>query len=161
MPFYEKSEDWLHHSSLLLAARPDTTRITTNYHLSPARRTPKNAAPEQAAEDAKKGTRGHLVITTFDPKSGASLKYRTSKAQEVGRLVQMLGNLAAKAAGRKEEDEEVKKEEDVEMGDGAAAESGVATPMTGGAGPAVQQQQPPQAGGGGGGGKGKKKKGKR
>ncbi|KAK4176233.1 signal recognition particle 9 kDa protein-domain-containing protein [Triangularia setosa] len=161
MPFYEKSEDWLHHSSLLLAARPSTTRITTNYHLSPVRRTPKDATPEQIAEDAKKGMRGHLVITTFDPKSGASLKYKTSKAQEVGRLVQMLGTLAGRAAGKVEETRENKEEgADVEMteaggekGESAGVESGVATPAV--------VQQPPQAGGGGGGGKGKKKKGKR
>ncbi|KAK0748870.1 signal recognition particle 9 kDa protein-domain-containing protein [Apiosordaria backusii] len=161
MPFYEKSEDWLHHSSLLLAARPSSTRITTKYHLSPARRTPKNATPEQAAEDAKKGVRGHLVITTFDPKSGASLKYKTSKAQEVGRLVQMLGNLAGRAAGNiagEQQQQQLKKEEggqDVEMGEGAGAGEigGVATPTTASAPPVSQQA--------GGGGKGKKKKGKR
>ncbi|KAK0670619.1 signal recognition particle 9 kDa protein-domain-containing protein [Cercophora samala] len=160
MPYYSKSEDWLHHSSLLLAARPTTTRISTNYHLSPARRTPKDATPEQIAEDEKKGKRGHLVITTFDPKSGASLKYKTSKAQEVGRLVQMLGNLAGRAAGVVAE-EGTKKDEDVEMAEvgGEKREggegSGVATPVV-----QQQQQQQPQQGGGGG-GKGKKKKGKR
>ncbi|KAK4650837.1 hypothetical protein QC762_711080 [Podospora pseudocomata] len=163
MPYYSKSEDWLHHSSLLLAARPTTTRISTNYHLSPARRTPKSATPERVVEDEKRGKRGHLVITTFDPKSGVSLKYKTSKAQEVGRLVQMLGTLAGRAAGREEERGVKKEEGDVEMGeaaaDGGAGEgqgSGIAMPVV-----AAAEKQVPQVGGAGGGGGKKKKKGKR
>ncbi|KAK0753071.1 signal recognition particle 9 kDa protein-domain-containing protein [Schizothecium vesticola] len=115
MPYYPKSEDWLHHSSLLLQAYPETTRITTRYHISPARRPSKaERAAHKAAANPATGTyppravttegeakppRGHLVLKTFDPTSGVSLKYKTSKAAEVGRLVQMLGVLGRRMGG--------------------------------------------------------------
>ncbi|KAK4167663.1 signal recognition particle 9 kDa protein-domain-containing protein [Cladorrhinum sp. PSN259] len=143
MPYYEKSEDWLHQSTLLLQARPATTRITTRYHIKPARRVPKaakankseesaegtlpDAAAAAAKDDAKdsvvKPPRGHLVLKTYDPASGVTLKYKTSKAAEVSRLVQMLGTLGRGMAALPPTLE--KKQEDVEMVDAeAAAETG-------------------------------------
>ena len=190
MPYYAKSEDWLHQSSLLLEARPSTvrppshltlppqhnpqtnrtqqTRITTRYHLKPARRTPKQKKPsddQQPApptkalakdEEDSKPPRGHLVLKTFDPASGVTLKYKTSKAAEVGRLVQMLGQLGRRMAGVAVSSVETAAAADEVMADvgaGAGEEgSGVATPVV------VQKQEVvPQAGVG----KGKKKKGKR
>ncbi|KAH6624467.1 signal recognition particle 9 kDa protein-domain-containing protein [Chaetomium sp. MPI-SDFR-AT-0129] len=188
MPYYTKSEDWLHQSALLLEARPATTRITTRYHLKPARRLPKPKQPSSsdpsqpsqppqpqpdssASSSQPTPTRGHLVLKTFDPSTGVTLKYKTSKAAEVSRLVQMLGTLGRRMAGVP-----------VTVGDGAGAGtggdevmldvaawggpsgdvgesgSGAVTPAVGG-GKEPQQQQPQQ--GGGGGGKGKKKKGKK
>ncbi|KAK4106900.1 hypothetical protein N658DRAFT_491525 [Parathielavia hyrcaniae] len=195
MPYYEKAEDWLHQSALLLQARPSTTRITTRYHLKPARRIPKankkqqdqqqqdasQTTPEQQSQSKsqsqsqahntdkeEKPPRGHLVLKTFDPRSGITLKYKTSKAAEVGRLVQMLGSLGKDMAGVKGQQQE----EDVVMGDvsgAGAAGGGGLTPLEGeGSGvqtPVAAEKQVPQGssgqGGAGGGGKGKKKKGKR
>ncbi|KAH6841127.1 signal recognition particle 9 kDa protein-domain-containing protein [Chaetomium sp. MPI-CAGE-AT-0009] len=197
MPYYAKSEDWLHQSALLLQARPSTTRITTRYHLKPARRVPKpkktdatsttqTPAPQNQQQQpptqadptttTTKPPRGHLVLKTYDPHSGVTLKYKTSKAAEVGRLVQMLGTLGrgmaglavaaateAAGAGAGGEDEVMV---DV-AGAGAAAGvggevgeggSGVHTPVVGGGGGKEVQQQQQQ--GGGGGGK-KKKRGKK
>ncbi|KAK3340095.1 signal recognition particle 9 kDa protein-domain-containing protein [Neurospora tetraspora] len=200
MPYYEKSEDWLHQSALLLQARPQTTRVTTSYALRPALRpskteklaakearrqretssktttsktkTPAAPAPAEpaAATDVtaatKKPSRGHLVLKTFDPHSGVCLKYKTSKAAEVGRLIQMLGQLGRRMAALPVD--EAKESADVVMADaaaaaaeeGAAAVSGTATPVIGG------QATPAAAAGGAAGGQGggqgkKKKKGKR
>ncbi|KAL2129489.1 hypothetical protein VTI74DRAFT_7676 [Chaetomium olivicolor] len=205
MPYYAKSEDWLHQSALLLQARPSTTRITTRYHLKPAHNPTKaervaaknknntdttvstttnqqaqQTSPDsKALERAKKPPRGHLVLTTFDPASGVSLKYKTSKAAEVGRLVQMLGALGRRMAGvdlsvpaapgsgsaAKSEDE-VMGEAPPAMEREASGSGGVQTPVAvagsaGAAGGVEKQQQGEKQGGGGGGGKGKKKKGKR
>lgn len=100
------------------------------------------------------------MLKTFDPVSGVALKYKTSKAAEVGRLVQMLGTLGRRMAGQTERDDTAPATAataiSAEMeGVEATGGSGAQTPLTGaGGGPAGGQQ-------GGGGGKGKKKKGKR
>ncbi|KAK4043265.1 signal recognition particle 9 kDa protein-domain-containing protein [Parachaetomium inaequale] len=189
MPYYAKSEDWLHQSALLLQARPSTTRITTRYHLKPARRVPKpkksdpsqpttttqSTQPQQPSEgkgqEEGKPPRGRLILKTFDPCSGATLKYKTSKAAEVTRLIQMLGTLGRRMAGVNVADEA----EDEVMADvstpvvegegGVGVGSGVQTPTLGqtaggGGGAAVGGKEQAQQQGGGG-GKGKKKKGKR
>ncbi|KAK3296267.1 signal recognition particle 9 kDa protein-domain-containing protein [Chaetomium fimeti] len=197
MPYYAKSEDWLHQSALLLQARPSTTRITTRYHLKPARRVPKpkksdatttsttaqTPAPPaqkqpavQPAQADAKPPRGHLVLKTYDPHSGVTLKYKTSKAAEVTRLVQMLGTLGRGMAGLAAEPVAAAAAaavggEDEVMVDVAGAEveggSGVQTPAAvgggaGGAGAGVgaggKEQQQQQQGGGGG---KKKKRGKK
>ncbi|KAK3357204.1 signal recognition particle 9 kDa protein-domain-containing protein [Lasiosphaeria hispida] len=155
MPYYEKSEDWLQQSALLLQARPSTTRITTRYHLKLARRrtkAEKTVAPDtttitplEPTTQATKPPRGHLVLKTYDPASGTALKYKTSKAAEVGRLVQMLGTLGRRMAALPE----VAVVPVVE--DAGEGGSGVQTP--------VPAEGPP--GGGQAGGKGKKRKGKR
>lgn len=36
---------------------------------------------------------GYLELKTYDPSSGTTLKYKTSKAAEVGRLIATLGSL--------------------------------------------------------------------
>ncbi|KAK3380373.1 signal recognition particle 9 kDa protein-domain-containing protein [Lasiosphaeria ovina] len=181
MPYYEKSEDWLRESALLLQARPATTRVTTKYHLKPARRLTKEQkalAKQQLAADGKKAPgpapapatttavptkppRGHLLLKTFDPQSGVALKYKTSKAAEVTRLVQMLGTLGRRMAALPEvAGAGQQHDEPMPDAEAAAAGSGTQTPVptaasTPAAGASGQGPQP------GGGGKGKKKKGKR
>ncbi|KAK1832331.1 signal recognition particle 9 kDa protein-domain-containing protein [Podospora conica] len=169
MPYYTKSEDWLRQSSLLLQAYPSTTRITTRYHLAPARRPSKAAkAAARAASDPAAGVyvapvpeadgaeakppRGHLVLKTYDPASGVTLKYKTSKAAEVGRLVQMLGVLGRRMGGLPEKEQE-------EEGGGVGEEM-VGVETTGAAVPAAPAAGDKGAGGAGAGGK-KKKKGKK
>ncbi|KAK3333797.1 signal recognition particle 9 kDa protein-domain-containing protein [Cercophora scortea] len=177
MPYYDKSEDWLHQSALLLQARPATTRITTRYNLKPAHRVTKaekaaaaaasttSPPPSTANAASKKPPRGHLVLKTFDPSSGVCLKYKTSKAAEVGRLVQMLGTLGRRMAALPEVAVSGGGAQDEVMADAAAeAEvgvgSGVQTPVPSAAA-AAAAAVPAAASQAGGGGKGKKKKGKR
>ncbi|KAI0023253.1 signal recognition particle 9 kDa protein-domain-containing protein [Xylariomycetidae sp. FL0641] len=161
MPYYKNSQDWLQQSSLLLEARPSTTRITTKYHISKAgarrrRRHAKMQADPAVTSDGKP-PRGSLVLKTFDPASGVALKYRTTKAAEVSRLVLSLGRLGRRMAALPRAEEE-----DVGMVDAAAA-AAVDEAVGAGKEEAPRKDEgagKKDAGGGGGGGK-KKKKGRK
>ncbi|KAI0127779.1 signal recognition particle 9 kDa protein-domain-containing protein [Xylariales sp. AK1849] len=166
MPYYETSDEWLRQSQLLLEARPTTTRITTRYSIKvPKTRKPKpGVTPSSANASAEpKAPRGALVLKTYDPVTGAALKYRTTKAAEVSRLVMSLGKLSRPMAGLPELKDEL-------MPDVPAAEggSGAGTPALekseGAAAAGAGAKQAQQTAGGqqsGGGGKGKKKRGKK
>lgn len=112
-----------------------------------------------ASDAAAKPPRASLIIKTFDPNSGVCLKYKTTKAAEVSRLVQLLGSLGRKMAALPDAPAPAVGAVDDE------AAAGTATPPVGGSGGAAgagqASQQAQAAAGGGGGGKGKKKKGKR
>ncbi|KAJ9637807.1 hypothetical protein H2199_007301 [Coniosporium tulheliwenetii] len=123
MPYFTTSQEWFHQSSLLLQARPTTTRITSKYTISSptsasatARRkrkaqarasdttadanasdTATSAPPQPSAQPT--GPRATLTLKTYDPESGVCLKYQTTKAAEVGRLVASLGKLGRGMAG--------------------------------------------------------------
>jgi hypothetical protein len=115
------------------------------------------------------------VLKTFEPHSGISLKYKTSKAAEVSRLIQMLGTLGKRMAGVPVQQEDVPMSEAPAVGgegEGAAGSgigSGVQTPTPVGLAAGGKETVPQGlvqggvagGGAGGGGGKGKKKKGKR
>ncbi|EPE03283.1 cyclin-dependent kinase g-1 [Ophiostoma piceae UAMH 11346] len=88
------SQQWLNQSSLLLEARPETTRITCRYSVKP--KAPRRVKKSESAE-AKAATpapaaavgqnpRALLVLKTVDTSSGVCLKYKTNKAAEVSRL---------------------------------------------------------------------------
>ncbi|TLS23409.1 uncharacterized protein PpBr36_05997 [Pyricularia pennisetigena] len=149
MPIFATSQEWLHQSQLLLEARPATTRVTTRYSIRKAEQKPHKDG--ETLPDAKP-PRARLVLKTYDDVSGACLKYRTSKAAEVSRLIQMLGSLGRKQAALPPRDDGL-----LEPAGGA-----VPTPIESEAttGAAARSQQPP-AQQQGGGAKGKKKKGKR
>ncbi|KAI8662732.1 hypothetical protein LRP88_06941 [Fusarium phalaenopsidis] len=141
MPYFKTSQEWLDQSIALLDARPATTRITTKYSLSPA-----PSRPDDAAATAKP-PRGSLILKTYDPVSGVALKYRTTKAAEVSRLVHAsLGRLGRSMAA-------VPDVPEVAMADAGEEEQKEQQQ-------AATSQQPPAAQSGGGGGK-KKKKGKK
>lgn len=95
------------------------------------------------------------MLKTFDPHSGVCLKYKTSKAAEVSRLVQMLGTLGRRMAALPAPlgQDELMADAPAADAEAAAPESGAQTPVP----PPPAQGQPS----GGAGGKGKKKKGKR
>lgn len=57
-----------------------------------------------------------LTLKTYDPVSGACLKYRTDKAAEVGRLVAALGTCARVMAALPEIEEDAETVEGVEGG---------------------------------------------
>ncbi|KAK7737018.1 hypothetical protein SLS53_006774 [Cytospora paraplurivora] len=158
MPFIPTSQEWLTQSALLLDARPTTARVTTKYNIKPAkiRKAKRDAAaaggePTETTDPAAaKPPRATLILKTFDPHSGVCLKYKTTKAAEVGRLVQLLGSLGRKMAALPDAPAPAVAVED------EAAE--VATPPAAAAGGAPGQTGQGAAGGGW---KGKKKKGKR
>lgn len=116
MPLLPDLHAYLHNSSLLIQAYPDT-RVTTKYSLprkpntksksqSPSKRSQKAAAntegtdgptsdgQAQTQQREKKEPSATLTLKTFHPGSGICLKYQTDKAQEVGRLMAGLGKLA-------------------------------------------------------------------
>jgi hypothetical protein len=96
--------------------------------------------------------RGSLVIKTYDPVSGVALKYRTTKAAEVSRLIQSLGRLGRTMAALPELKDEP-------MPDALPAEGGAeVTAETKAPGNTGSGGSQPQQGGGGG---KKKKKGKK
>ncbi|KAI3398467.1 hypothetical protein diail_9148 [Diaporthe ilicicola] len=164
MPYIPTSQEWLAQSALLIESRPTTTRVTTKYNIKPAKVRAAKKANKDGDDDTAmtdtKPPRASLIIKTFDPHSGVCLKYKTTKAAEVSRLVQLLGSLGRKMAALPDAPAPA-----VAVEDEAAA--GTATPPVGGpggaagAGQSAQQVPGGAAGGGGGGGKGKKKKGKR
>lgn len=120
MPYFTSSEEWQRQSALLLQARPNTvcllhlptalhhstntsdqTRITTKYHIPSADSlSPKPSAPSDATADPSKPAQpiAQLELKTFDPVSGTTLKYRTDKAAEVGRLIAAMGSLGREMA---------------------------------------------------------------
>ncbi|KAF4551129.1 Signal recognition particle 9 kDa protein (SRP9)-like protein [Elsinoe fawcettii] len=166
MPLYTSSEEWTHHTTLLLRARPTTTRIVTKYTIPPlpsassvakirsrasTKTTPTQTDIKPPAEAAKdKPPRAYLELRAYDPESGTCLKYRTEKAAEVGRLIAGLGRMGRVMAALPEQEE---RQEDVIMEDAEEVKE-VAAGEKGKGAPAGTQQ-------GQGGGKGKKKKGKR
>ncbi|KAI0539884.1 signal recognition particle 9 kDa protein-domain-containing protein [Xylaria digitata] len=171
MPYYETSQEWLRQSVLLLEARPSTSRITTTYHLTDktgsSKKRQKRRQQQLQQEQPQTTTttassaapRASLTIKTYDPHSGTCLKYRTTKAAEVSRLILSLGQLGRKMAA-------LPADTDAVMTDAAAAEE-VVTPgaekVEGGAKGQTQTPTQTQAQGqtGGGGGKGKKKRSKK
>ncbi|CAG1962108.1 unnamed protein product [Fusarium graminearum] len=137
MVYLKTSQEWLDHSMALLEARPLTTRITTSYKITPG-----PTRPDADGDTVTKPSRGALVLKTFDPISGVVIKYRTTKAQEVTRLIHAsLGRLGRSQAA-------VPDVPEVTMADAEGVEEPQAATST------------PQAAQGGGGGK-KKKKGKK
>lgn len=165
MPYILTSQEWLAQSALLIEARPTTARVTTKYNIKPANARAAKKAKKDGGDDtpmtdadsaaATKPPRASLIIKTFDPHSGVCLKYKTTKAAEVSRLVQLLGSLGRKMAALPDAPAPAVATVDDE------AAAGTATPPVGGPGGAAgsgQAAQQAQAGAGGGGGQGKKKK---
>ncbi|KAF4997838.1 hypothetical protein FGRMN_3586 [Fusarium graminum] len=140
MVYLKTSQEWLDQSMALLEARPSTTLITTTYKLRPG-----PSRPDADGDTAvTKPPRGALVLKAYDPISGATIKYRTSKAQEVSRLMHAsLGRLGRRMAA-------VPDVPEVTMADGEGATPAEESQA---AAPTLQASQ-------GGGGK-KKKKGKK
>ncbi|RDW88739.1 hypothetical protein BP6252_00771 [Coleophoma cylindrospora] len=125
------------------------TRITTKYTIAHAADSPK--APVKKSSRAQKtkvaGTeatpastestppvRAILILKTYDPISGATLKYSTNKAAEVSRLIQIVGRLARPMAGLPEVKDEAMPDADAVEG------TGTATPVV------EQPQEKPKAG---------------
>ncbi|KFA63473.1 hypothetical protein S40285_00390 [Stachybotrys chlorohalonatus IBT 40285] len=161
MPYFETSQEWLEQSALLVEARPETTRITTRYSIktprprSGATDTDDTSSPAAPAADPKP-PRASLVVKTYDPVSGVVLKYRTTKAAEVSRLIYAsLGQLGRGMAAVPDLPE--LSDEPMPDAPPAAETSAATTAAASGGGTGTPQAQPQQAAGGG----KKKKKGKK
>ncbi|KAF3910878.1 hypothetical protein ABW20_dc0106884 [Dactylellina cionopaga] len=104
--------DFVERSLLLLKANPNTTRITTSYHISPPPSADSSKKPRPKAtnetstaaptEEKPKGPRGKLTLKTYDPISGSLIKFRTDKISDVGRMVAGLHRLGRSMAGLKD-----------------------------------------------------------
>ncbi|KAH7131393.1 signal recognition particle 9 kDa protein-domain-containing protein [Dactylonectria estremocensis] len=144
MPYFKTSQEWLDQSVALLEARPASTVITTRYSLKAASARP--SGDDEDGDATAKPPRAALVIKTYDPVSGVTLKYRTTKAAEVSRLIgASLGRLGRSMAAVPPADEPMF-DAQPEADDPKAAPASQ---------PLQQQQQLPQQGGK------KKKKGKK
>ncbi|KKA28130.1 hypothetical protein TD95_000979 [Thielaviopsis punctulata] len=93
--YYKTSQDWLEQSAELLRACPTSTRITTKYSI----KKPKTKLSSSSSTAADSTKRAFLTLKTFDPSSGATLKFKTTKAAEVSRLISALGMLGRDMAG--------------------------------------------------------------
>ncbi|KAF2646178.1 hypothetical protein P280DRAFT_544573 [Massarina eburnea CBS 473.64] len=144
MPYFKTSTEWFDQSSLLLKARPTTTRITSKYTVlkpsaskikkrqkylekkaarpAKAEEAPRTSSPPPAApaQDPEEPT-ATFTLKTFDPDSGTCLQYETAKAAEVGRLIGSLGRLGRHMAALPEVAEDLSAGADV-------AATGTSTP---------------------------------
>jgi len=84
------------------------TRITTKYHIPSASSISTKPTTTTTTTDASTTTTtesklaqqpiAYLELKTYDPISGTTLKYKTDKAAEVGRLVAAMGSLGREMA---------------------------------------------------------------
>ncbi|KAA6408600.1 MAG: hypothetical protein FRX48_07682 [Lasallia pustulata] len=145
MPYLPTAQSWLHQSTLLLQARPTTTRITTKYTLEPSTRSPSRKrrsnppAPTSPPTPTAPQPKAHLILKTYDPVSGACLKYRTDKAAEVGRLMAALGRCGRVMAALPERAEEVQAQPEKVVGEGAG--TGRSTPVAEAKGAAGEKEK--------------------
>ncbi|KAK4632308.1 hypothetical protein CLAFUW4_02824 [Fulvia fulva] len=147
------SDEWQHQTSLLLQARPTTTRITTKYkipHLSAPKyqqkllKRKRDGDGEQDEKDGGAAThipRATLTLKTYDPESGVVLKFKTDRAAEVGRLIHGLGRVGRHMAALPEKAEDIPMEDAPVIQKAAEVVSSVKDAITG-------DPQPQQSAGG-------------
>ncbi|KAI4614580.1 hypothetical protein J4E83_007234 [Alternaria metachromatica] len=111
MPYFATSQEWYEQSSLLLKARPTSTRITSKYSVlkptaskikkrqkyeekraSKPTDTARASSPPPQSQNPEEVT-VFFTLKTYDPESGTCLQYETNKGAEVGRLIGNLGRL--------------------------------------------------------------------
>ncbi|OAK93853.1 hypothetical protein IQ06DRAFT_261539 [Phaeosphaeriaceae sp. SRC1lsM3a] len=172
MPYFKTSAEWYEQSSLLLKARPTSTRITSKYTVlkpsaskiqkrqkyaakqsSKSDDTARASSPNPQSQNTEEPTTT-FILKTYDPESGTCLQYETNKAAEVGRLIGNLGRLGREMAALPEALDDLS----APTGTG----DGVSTPRLDEGGDVKMGGVPsePKAGASGAGGK-KKKKGKK
>ncbi|EUC44748.1 hypothetical protein COCMIDRAFT_97418 [Bipolaris oryzae ATCC 44560] len=170
MPYFATSAEWYEQSSLLLKARPTTTRITSKYsvHKPTAAKIKKrqkyeekkasrpvdkarDSSPQPQSQDVEEVT-ATFTLKTYDPESGTCLQYETNKGAEVGRLIGNLGRLGRHMAALPET------MEDLSM---PAGGEGAVTPQVDESGDVKMGGTAPDAKAGAGTGGKKKKKGKK
>ncbi|WPH01980.1 Hypothetical protein R9X50_00483400 [Acrodontium crateriforme] len=158
MVYLSTSEEWQRQSSMLLQARPTTTRITTKYKIpnldSPKYQNSKKRKRTTEGEEKEDVPRAVLVLKAYDPASGVCLKLKTDRQADVGRLITGLGRLGRYMAALPEKSEDAVMEE---PSGGLALNPSDNTSSTPAAADAKTQQAPTESAGG----NKKKKKGKK
>ncbi|KAK9458760.1 signal recognition particle 9 kDa protein-domain-containing protein [Lipomyces oligophaga] len=81
MPQTSSLTVFIHQSTLLLQARPTTTKISYSYNVN------------------KETKHGKLTLKAFDPVSGACIRFQTRKVNELNRILRALAGLAQLQAG--------------------------------------------------------------
>ncbi|KAK9382337.1 signal recognition particle 9 kDa protein-domain-containing protein [Kockiozyma suomiensis] len=81
MPATSSATVFIQQSTLLLQARPTTTKISYSYNTN------------------KETKRGTLAVKTFDPVSGSCFRLRTRKVNELNRILRALSGLAQVQSG--------------------------------------------------------------
>lgn len=122
---------WQHKTNSHTPQTRITTKYTTLDPLKPSKsKRTASAQPPVPTTAASQPARAYLTLKAHDTASGVTLKYKTTKQQEVGRLFASLGRLGRFMAGLPE------LKEDAVMADApiadegvGAADSGVATPV--------------------------------
>ncbi|KAK6533570.1 hypothetical protein TWF694_002508 [Orbilia ellipsospora] len=103
--------EFIERSLQLLQAHPNTTKITTTYHISPPPTKPsrhpkptstKSTATATTTEEKPKLPRGKLTLKTYDPISGGIIIFKTEKVADMGRLVGGLHRLGRRMANVKD-----------------------------------------------------------
>ncbi|KAF1847259.1 uncharacterized protein K460DRAFT_374358 [Cucurbitaria berberidis CBS 394.84] len=125
MPYFKTSVEWYDQSSLLLKARPTSTRISSKYTVLKPTSSKIKKRQQYAAKQASKpaGTTRTsspppqsqnpeevtvtFTLKTYDPESGTCLQYETNKGAEVGRLIGNLGRLGRHMAALPETLEDI------------------------------------------------------
>jgi len=90
------------------------TRTTSKYTVSPPSDLRDAGSSVSAEPPQPSQAKAFLTLKTYDPVSGACLKYKTDKAAEVGRLVAALGTCARAMAALPEIVEDAETAEGVE-----------------------------------------------
>ncbi|KAF2216524.1 hypothetical protein CERZMDRAFT_93813 [Cercospora zeae-maydis SCOH1-5] len=150
------SEEWQRQTSLLVKARPTTTRITTKYNI-PNLESPKyqqklkkrkreaDGEDKESANAAPLIPRATLTLKTYDPESGVTLKFKTDRAAEVARLINGLGRVGRHMAALPEKEGA----QDAAMEDAPVPEQVAEDIKTSLPAPSDSKPQPQQGGGGG------------
>ncbi|KAF2011455.1 hypothetical protein BU24DRAFT_426539 [Aaosphaeria arxii CBS 175.79] len=136
MPYLETSAEWYEQSSLLLKARPSTTRITSKYTVLKPSASKVSKRERFASKRSERGGSATgsppptvqnpeepvatFKLKTYDPVSGTCLQYETNKAAEVGRLIGTLSRLGRHQAALPELPEDLTQ---------AASAEGISTPV--------------------------------
>ena len=130
--------------------------MTTKYTIS--RASERSRTPTNADSSAPAAPRGSLTLKTYDPVSGTTLKYRTDKVAEVGRLMAGLKSCARIMAASPEDAQpgQVPEEDLVAETTRASVTAGAGTVIDGSKTRNAQGGQGKPTGGGRGKKKGKK-----
>ncbi|KAK9454698.1 signal recognition particle 9 kDa protein-domain-containing protein [Dipodascopsis uninucleata] len=81
MPRVSSATVFIEQSNRLLEARPLTTKVSYSYNVN------------------KETKRGAFAVKSFDPVSGACFRYRTTKINDLNRILRSVGNMAEVMAG--------------------------------------------------------------
>ncbi|KAF2863265.1 hypothetical protein K470DRAFT_255383 [Piedraia hortae CBS 480.64] len=123
MVYLRTGDEWRKQSERLLHARP-MARVTAKYKIAPSSpRGSKKASKKETLhipeekEKVERAPRAFLTLKTYDPKSGVTLKFKTCKATDLGRLIAEMDKLGCRMAGMEDSVLDHIQDQDVDMAD--------------------------------------------